>query len=127
MKPEILIKKCGPVQRQSEQSHELIWYPQGTDDAAMVAVQESVRRRIFVAAIAAGDNCFTYSGVATAPITFAPVPRLGEFIICMFVGLDRQEERLGDMEEQFNLRWESRFGLRAAHLISCMRSDRPLM
>jgi hypothetical protein len=38
-------------------------------------------------------------------------PRLGQFLICLFVPADRQAERLGDFEEMLRTLWVPRFGL----------------
>lgn len=47
----------------------------------------------------------------------ATPPCLGTLLICLFVPLDRQKERLGDFEEQFTTLWLPRFGPRVARLV----------
>jgi len=47
----------------------------------------------------------------------AAPPRLGEFLVCIFVPLDKQMDRLGDFEERFNTLWLPRFGARVARII----------
>lgn len=37
--------------------------------------------------------------------------------MCLFVGTDRQQEKLGDFEELFNTVWLPKFGVRLAKLI----------
>jgi hypothetical protein len=44
-------------------------------------------------------------------------PRLGEFIICLFVPPEKQEDRLADFEERFTSLWLPKFGARIARLI----------
>ena len=44
-------------------------------------------------------------------------PRIGKFIVCLFVPLDRQDDRLGDLEETFNTLWVKEFGVRLAKFI----------
>lgn len=44
-------------------------------------------------------------------------PRSGQLLICLFVPPDRQADRLGDFEEQFNTVWLPRFGPRMARFI----------
>jgi hypothetical protein len=41
-------------------------------------------------------------------------PRIGEFLICLFVRPDRQEDRLADFAERFQTVWLPRFGTRLA-------------
>lgn len=44
-------------------------------------------------------------------------PAFGQFLVCLFVSLDRQSERLGDMEEIFSTVWVPKFGPHIAQLI----------
>lgn len=46
-----------------------------------------------------------------------PPPKFGEFLICWFVPLDRQDERLGDFNEKFTKSWVPRFGARGAKIV----------
>jgi hypothetical protein len=48
-------------------------------------------------------------------VTTVP-PRLGEFLICLLVPPDRQQDRLGDFEEKFNTLWLPKFGPRIARI-----------
>jgi hypothetical protein len=41
-------------------------------------------------------------------------PRIGEFLICLVVRPDRQEDRLADFAERFQTVWRPRFGTRFA-------------
>jgi hypothetical protein len=58
-------------------------------------------------------------GLSTLSMTLAqrqnassaePPPRIGEFLICLFVRPDRQEDRLADFAERFQTLWLPRFG-----------------
>jgi hypothetical protein len=51
-------------------------------------------------------------------------PKFGDFLICLFVPLDRQQERLGDFEEKFSLVWVPRFGVRTAKFIYIVHAAR---
>ncbi len=44
-------------------------------------------------------------------------PRFGELLLCLLIRSDRQQDRLGDLEEKFNGIWVPRFPLRVAKFI----------
>lgn len=53
-------------------------------------------------------------------------PCLGELLLCLFVSQDRQENILGDFEEQFNTIWAPQFGSRVAqaiYMVNAVRSS----
>jgi hypothetical protein len=50
--------------------------------------------------------------------------RLGQLLICLFVPVDRQQDRLGDFEEKFNTLWLPRFGRRLAQIIYIIHAIR---
>lgn len=50
--------------------------------------------------------------------------RLGEFLICLFVPVDRQQDQLGDFEEKFNTLWLPKFGPRVARIIYIIHAAR---
>jgi hypothetical protein len=45
------------------------------------------------------------------------MPAFGEFIICLVVSPERQDEKLADMEEIFSTVWAPKFGPRVARLV----------
>jgi len=51
------------------------------------------------------------------PATGPAPPGIGQLLICLFVPLERQKDRLGDFEEMFNSVWVPRFGVPLAKCV----------
>jgi hypothetical protein len=49
-------------------------------------------------------------------------PIFGKFILCLFLPLEKTEDRLGDFEERYNKTWSKLFGPRVGQLIYIMKA-----
>lgn len=100
----------GELKKHIERSLSEVWQTMSRNDSIQFSIRESA---IAFGVMRSVQNAQT----ETDQGGFIAPPSLGRLLICMFVPIDKQEDRLADFDERLRVLWIPEFGPRIGRLV----------